>query len=435
MRMFLILYVYWNGMTYIELNYEPKESDFLVWFYAEPPAGKDMRYVADRIAEESSIGTWTDLKTLLPEIWEKLRARVYEIDEKNRYVKIAYPLHLFEVENMPAILASVAGNVFGMKSVENLRVLDFRFPKELIERYEGPQYGVDGVRKMTGVSDRPFLGTIIKPKIGLPAKMHADVAYEAWVGGLDIVKDDENLASQDFNRFEDRLSLTLEKKDLAEEETGEKKIYLVNITAPYAEMIRRAELVEDIGNEFVMVDVVIAGFSAVQSYRQEGFPMAIHAHRAMHAAITRNPRHGMTMLSLAKVYRLMGVDNLHIGTAVGKMEGSAEEISGIREEIQLEDVPEKEGRFEQKWYGMKPVLAVASGGLHPGHVPAVVDILGRDIVIQAGGGVHGHPDGTRAGAKAMRQALEATMQGIGLEEYAKEHTELRKALEKFTHKS
>ncbi|NPA75613.1 MAG: type III ribulose-bisphosphate carboxylase [Euryarchaeota archaeon] len=422
-------------MTYIELNYEPKESDFLVWFYAEPPAGKDMRYVADRIAEESSIGTWTDLKTLLPEIWEKLRARVYEIDEKNRYVKIAYPLHLFEVENMPAILASVAGNVFGMKSVENLRVLDFRFPKELIERYEGPQYGVDGVRKMTGVSDRPFLGTIIKPKIGLPAKMHADVAYEAWVGGLDIVKDDENLASQDFNRFEDRLSLTLEKKDLAEEETGEKKIYLVNITAPYAEMIRRAELVEDIGNEFVMVDVVIAGFSAVQSYRQEGFPMAIHAHRAMHAAITRNPRHGMTMLSLAKVYRLMGVDNLHIGTAVGKMEGSAEEISGIREEIQLEDVPEKEGRFEQKWYGMKPVLAVASGGLHPGHVPAVVDILGRDIVIQAGGGVHGHPDGTRAGAKAMRQALEATMQGIGLEEYAKEHTELRKALEKFTHKS
>jgi ribulose-bisphosphate carboxylase large chain len=198
-------------------------------------------------------------------------------------------------------------------------------------------------------------------------------------------------------------------------------------------MIRRAELVEDIGNEFVMVDVVIAGFSAVQSYREEGFPMAIHAHRAMHAAITRNPRHGITMLALAKVYRLMGVDNLHIGTAVGKMEGSAEEISGIREEIQLDSVPERDGRFGQSWYGMKPVLAVASGGLHPGHVPAVVDILGKDIVIQAGGGVHGHPDGTRAGAKAMRQALDATMQGIALEEYAKQHEELRKALEKFTH--
>ncbi len=420
-------------MTYIDLNYQPRESDLLVWFRAEPPAGKDMRYVADRIAEESSIGTWTDLKTLLPDIWEKLRARVYEIDEKNKYVKIAYPLHLFEVKNMPAILASVAGNVFGMKSVEALRVLDIRFPKELVKEYPGPRYGVQGVREMTKVYDRPFLGTIIKPKIGLPAKMHAEVAYEAWVGGLDIVKDDENLASQDFNRFEDRLSLTLEKKDLAEEETGEKKIYLVNITAPYPEMLKRAELVQDSGNEFVMIDVFISGFSAVQGYREEGFRMAIHAHRAMHAAITRNPTHGITMLTLAKVYRLLGVDNLHIGTAVGKMEGSAKEVSGIREEIQLEDLPSNENRFEQKWYGIKPVLAVASGGLHPGHVPAVIDILGKDIVIQAGGGVHGHPDGTRMGARAMREALEAKMQGILLEEYAKEHEALRRALEKFMH--
>ena len=420
-------------MTYIDLNYQPRESDLLVWFRAEPPAGKDMKYVADRIAEESSIGTWTDLKTLLPEIWEKLRARVYEIDEKNKYVKIAYPLHLFEIKNMPAILASVAGNVFGMKSVEALRVLDIRFPKELIQEYLGPKYGVQGVREMTKVYDRPFLGTIIKPKIGLPAKMHAEVAYEAWVGGLDIVKDDENLASQEFNRFEERLALTLEKKDIAEEETGEKKIYLVNITAPYKEMIRRAELVQDSGNEFVMIDVFISGFSAVQSYREEGFKMAIHAHRAMHAAITRNPEHGINMLTLAKVYRLLGVDNLHIGTAVGKMEGSAKEVSEIREEIQLENVPANESRFEQKWYEIKPVLAVASGGLHPGHIPAVVDILGKDIVIQAGGGVHGHPEGTRAGAKAMREALEAKMQGIPLEEYAKEHKELREALEKFLH--
>ncbi len=418
-------------MSYIDLGYEPKDTDLLVWFYAEPPAGRDVKYVADRIAEESSIGTWTELKTLLPDIWERLRARVYEIDEERRTVKIAYPLELFEVKNMPAILASVAGNVFGMKSVENLRVVDIRFPGALLGEYPGPQYGVEGVRNMTGVKDRPFLGTIIKPKIGLPAKMHAEVAYEAWVGGLDIVKDDENLASQSFNRFEERLSLTLEKKDLAEEETGEKKIYLVNITSPYKEMLRRAQLVEDMGNEFVMIDVVIAGFSAVQAYREENFPMAIHAHRAMHAAITRNPRHGITMLTLAKLYRLLGVDNLHIGTAVGKMEGTAEEVSSIREEIQLNHVPSGKSRFEQPWNGIKPVLAVASGGLHPGHIPAVVDILGRDIVIQAGGGVHGHPDGTRAGAMAMRQALEAKMEGISLEEYAKGHRELRRALEKF----
>ena len=418
-------------MSYIDLGYEPKDSDLLVWFYAEPPEGKTLKYAADRIAEESSIGTWTDLKTLLPDIWNKLRARVYEIDEKTGTVKIAYPLELFEIENMPAILASVAGNVFGMKSVENLRVLDIKLPEDIIEAYPGPKYGVQGVREMTGVKNRPFLGTIIKPKLGLPTEMHAKVAYEAWVGGLDIVKDDENLSSQGFNPFEDRLAQTLEMKDRAEEETGEKKIYLVNITAPYEEMVRRAELVEEMGNEFVMIDVVIAGFSAVQSYREEDYSMAIHAHRAMHAAITRNPKHGITMLTLAKIYRLLGVDNLHIGTAVGKMEGTAQEVRGIRDEIQMNPVPAAEFRFEQKWGHIKPVLAVASGGLHPGHVPAVVDILGRDIVIQAGGGVHGHPDGTRAGAKAMRQALEATMEGVPLDEYAKEHEELRKALEKF----
>ncbi len=418
-------------MSYIELSYEPKDDDLLVWFSVEPPKGKDLNYSAEKIAEESSIGTWTTLKTLLPEVWENLRARVYHIDKERSEVKVAYPLALFERRNMSGILASIAGNIFGMKSVEELRLVDIRLPEELIREYPGPQYGVEGVREFSGVKERPFLGTIIKPKIGLPTEMHAKVAYEAWVGGLDIVKDDENLTSQDFNPFEERLARTLEMKDRAQEETGEKKIYLVNITAPYKEMLRRAELVEDMGNEFVMIDVVISGFSAVQSFREEGFKMAIHAHRAMHAAITRNPKHGISMLALAKIYRLLGVDNLHIGTAVGKMEGSAEEVSSIREELQLSTAPSLQNRFEQKWDGIKPVLAVASGGLHPGHIPAVVDLLGKDIVIQAGGGVHGHPDGTIAGAKAMRQALEAVMQNIPLKDYAEGHRELRRALEKF----
>lgn len=423
-------------MTYIDLNYEPDDDDITVWFYAEPERGRDLDYAADKIAEESSIGTWTTLKTLLPEIWENLRARVYEIDYPTGTIKIAYPLKLFEVKNMPAILASVAGNIFGMKSVENLRVLDIRFPEKLLKEYPGPRLGVEGVREITNIHDRPFLGTIIKPKIGLPAEMHAKVAYESWIGGLDIVKDDENLANQDFNKFEVRLEKTLEMKDKAEEETGEKKIYLVNITAPYKEMIRRAQLVQEAGNDFVMIDVFIAGFSSVQSFREEGFKLGIHAHRAMHAAITRNKTHGITMLTLAKIYRILGVDNLHIGSAVGKMEGGEEEVKAIREEIQESIVPYSPSRFMfgQRWNNIKPVLAVASGGLHPGHVPAVVEILGKDIVIQAGGGVHGHPDGTRSGAKAMRQALEATMRRIPLEEYAKEHRELRRALEKFMKK-
>jgi len=276
------------------------------------------------------------------------------------------------------------------------------------------------------IYDRPLCGTIIKPKVGLPTELHAKVAYEAWRGGIDIVKDDENLGSQSFNKFEDRLYKTLEYKDKAEEETGEKKIYMINVSAPYKEMIRRVQLVEDSGNEYIMVDVVCCGFSAVQSLREEDFNLVIHAHRAMHAAITRSKDFGISMLTLAKIFRLLGVDQLHIGTIVGKMEGQKEEVLMIRDTITSQKC-EEFGEI-QEWI-LKPVFPVASGGLHPGMVPKLYEYFGKDVILQFGGGVHGHPKGTYYGAKAVRDAIEATIKGISLEEYDSE--ELKLALEKW----
>ncbi len=402
-------------MEYIDVGYRPKESDVIVTFKVLPGEGETIESCADKIAAESSIGTWTDVKTMLPEIYERLRPHVFEIS--GSIMKIAYPSALFERNNMCGILASIAGNIFGMKAVKGLRLLDIEFPEDILNSFRGPLFGIPGVRSLLGVKDRPLVGTIIKPKVGLPTDMHAEVAYRAWVGGVDIVKDDENLTNQDFNPFEERVYRTLEKRDLAEEETGEKKMYMPNITAPFPEMVRRAEIVEDAGGEYVMIDVVIVGFSGVQAFREYGFEFVIHAHRAMHAAITRNKDHGITMRALAKIYRILGVDQLHVGTVVGKMEGEKEEVLGAARAL-----TEPLGKH-------KPVFPVASGGLHPGHVPALVEIFGKDVIIQAGGGIHGHPDGTEAGARAMRQAIDAVMQGIPLEEYAKEHEELRKALE------
>nr|VDD88962.1 RuBisCO long chain, Form III-b [uncultured archaeon] len=284
------------------------------------------------------------------------------------------------------------------------------------------------------VKDRPLLGTIIKPKLGLKTKDHAKVAYDAWAGGCDIVKDDENLSSQKFNVFEERVARTLEKANKAEEETGEKKAYLVNVTAETKEMIKRAQIVEDLGGRFVMVDVVTEGFGALQTLREADFKLAIHAHRAMHAAFTRNKRHGISMMVLADLARLIGVDTLHIGTVVGKLEGSLEEVSEIEEEIEKQKVKETKNRLMQDWKNIKPVMAVSSGGLHPGHVPYLMKHLGKDLIIQMGGGIHGHPSGSMAGAMAARQAIEAAMQNISLKRYAKDHLELRGALEKFTKK-
>ncbi len=308
-----------------------------------------------------------------------------------------------------------------MKDIESLRLEDVQWPEKLVKSFRGPKFGVQGIRKLLKVKSRPLCGTIIKPKLGLNEKGHARVAYEAWVGGLDLVKDDENLTSQPFNKFYKRISETLKLRDKAEKETGEKKIYMPNVTAETSEMVKRARFVKSCGGEYAMVDILTIGWSGLQTIREanEDLKLVLHGHRAMHGALTRNKNHGISMKFIADTVRLIGVDQLHIGTAVGKMMETKEEVIGNKHELQ------------KNFFGLKPVFAVCSGGLHPGLVPPLVKMLGKDIIIQCGGGVHGHPNGTRAGAKALRQAIDAVTKKENFQEYAKTHKELKMALEKW----
>lgn len=400
-------------VDFVDLSYSPKEDDLICDFYVEP-RGIDIKMAAGGVAAESSIGTWTELTTAKPYV-EKLRATVFEINGNN--IRIAYPVELFELANMPNILSSIAGNVFGLGALRKLRLNDVYFPSKIVKSFKGPKYGVDGVRKLLDVKDRPLIGTIIKPKLGLKTKDHAEVAFKAWIGGCDIVKDDENLGSQQFNRFEERVIRTLESRDRVEEENGEKKVYMVNVTSETKQMIERAQFVEDHSGRYAMVDILTCGFAALQTFRNQNFDLVIHAHRAGHAAFTKDSKQGVSMRVIAKVSRIIGVDQLHVGTAVGKMSETREEV--------LENCD----ALKAEMGGLKPVLPVASGGLHPGLVPDLIEIFGKDFVIQAGGGIHGHKDGTAAGARAMRQAVDAKMQGISLKKYAETHKELKTALE------
>lgn len=413
------------NMGYVNLRYTPKDSDIVAEFYVEPKNG--IKKIAEMVAAESSIGTWTDVTTSKPYL-KRLAAVVFEI--RKNIVKIAYPIELFEPDNIPQILSSVAGNILGMKGVKNLRLEDIRLSKEIIKKFRGPKFGIMGVRKILRVKDRPLLGTIIKPKLGLKSKDHAKVAYEALVGGCDFVKDDENLSNQKFNPFESRLAATLEVLDRAEEETGEKKAYLINITAETKEMIKRAELVKAQGGKYIMVDIITTGWASLQTIRNEDLGLAIHAHRAMHAAFTRNKKHGISMFVVAKLSRLIGVDQLHTGTIVGKLEGG-KEIIDTDEEIRDSKITQHNLLLRQDWHHIKPVMPVCSGGLHPLHVPKLVKFFGKDIIIQMGGGIHGHPRGTRNGAKAARQAIEAVVSNIPLIKYAKKHKELEQAIQKW----
>jgi ribulose-bisphosphate carboxylase large chain len=400
-------------VDFVDRNYSPKTSDVICDFYVEPE-GLNLVEAAGGVAAESSVGTWTELTTIKPYV-EKLAAHVFNIDGNN--IRIAYPIELFEPGNMPNILSSVAGNIFGLRTLKNLRLNNIHLPPQLVRSFKGPKYGIKGVRKLLNIRDRPLVGTIIKPKLGLKTKEHAKVAYEAWVGGCDIVKDDENLSSQKFNPFQDRIAATLEMRDRAEEETGEKKVYMPNITAETSEMLKRAQFVKDQGGKYLMVDILTCGFSALQTIREQDFGLVIHAHRAGHAAFTKNPKHGISMRVIAKAVRIIGVDQLHVGTVVGKMSETREEVAENCEALKTE------------LDGVEKVLPVASGGLHPRLVPALKSFFGNDFVIQAGGGIHGHSGGTVSGALAMRQAVDATLHKISLEKYAETHKELRQALE------
>jgi ribulose-bisphosphate carboxylase large chain len=399
-------------IDFVNLKYRPEDTDLICDFYVEP-LNQPLDVIAGGVAAESSVGTWTELTTEKPYIKEKA-ATVFSI--KGNDVRIAYPIELFEPGNMPNILSSVAGNVFGLEDVANLRLNDITFPKELVSSFKGPKYGIKGVRDITGVHGRPLVGTIVKPKLGLVVKDHARIAYESWLGGCDVVKDDENLSSQKFNPFEDRVTETLAARDRAESETGEKKVYLINVTAELEVMKERAQFVQDAGGRYMMIDILTTGWSSLQTMRDAGFDLIIHAHRAGHAAYTRSQVHGINMVVLVRVSRLLGADQLHVGTAVGKMAETKEEVLA-----NVEACIEPMG-------DIKPVLPVASGGLHPGMVTKLVEYFGNDVVIQAGGGIHGHPDGTVKGSMALRQAVDAAVAGISLEEYAKTHVELGKAL-------
>ncbi len=410
---------------FIDLRYKPKDD--LICLFRITPNRISIKQAANTVALESSVGTWTDVPG--KDYVKKLRAKVFSI--RGNWVKIAYTQELFEKDNVPNILSSIAGNIMGMKAVKAIRLEDVSFPNSILNSYKGPKYGIEGVRKIMKVKTRPLVGTIIKPKLGLKTKDHAKSAYESWIGGCDIVKDDENLASQKFNEFRERIARTLEKAREAEEETGEKKAYLVNVTAETKEMMKRAQLVEDLGGKYVMIDIITAGWAALQTLREADFKMAIHAHRAMHAAFDRNPKHGISMMVLADFARLIGVDQIHIGTGIGKLAGNIEDIEDISEDISLKDVKATKKRLTQKWGRIKSVFPVSSGGLYPGHIPFLIKHLGKNLVIQAGGGIHGHPQGTTAGARAMRQAVDAVMKKIPLKKYAKTHIELEQALRKW----
>jgi ribulose-bisphosphate carboxylase large chain len=262
---------------------------------------------------------------------------------------------------------------------------------------------------------RPLLGATTKPKLGLSARNYGRVVYEALKGGLDFVKDDENINSQPFMRWRDRFLFCMEAVNKAQAATGEIKGHYLNVTAGTMEdMYERAEFAKEIGSVIVMIDLTI-GYTAIQSMakwcRKHG--VILHLHRAGHSTFTRQKTHGVSFRVISKWMRLAGVDHIHAGTVVGKLEGDPATTKGYYHTLRDDKVaadPSLGLYFEQDWASMPAVMPVASGGIHAGQMHQLLHLLGEDVVLQFGGGTIGHPDGIADGATANRVAVEAMIQ-------------------------
>ncbi len=408
--------------SYLHLGEDVDPDAFVICDYRVTTEMK-MEKAAEAIAAEQSTGTWTGISTLSEDIFEKYGGRVLKISGDS--IRLAYPVEDFSVEvgAVPQILSVIAGNLFGLESIGKVRVEDVYFPKCMLREFKGPKFGIEGIRKALDRPGKPLVGTIVKPKIGLPPKAFADYVYEAGKGGLTNSKDDETLVDQTFCPIEDRTVAVAEALDKLESE-GHKMMHAINVSTSGHKILELADKVQSWGARELMVDVITCGFAAVQALAEDpSIKVPIHVHRTMHGAMTRDPLHGVSMLPITKLVRMCGGDALHIGTlGVGKMSGTKGDHSNL--DACLDDIT----------VPYKTVMPVCSGGVYPGIVGAIVKESGMDVQIQAGGGVAGHPGGVRIGAMAMSQAVDAAYLGKDVEEYAKDHIELKQALEKWGRK-
>src|ERR1700735_2881486 len=407
-------------MGYYDADYVPKPTDILCAFRITPQDGVDAIEAAAAVAGESSTATWTVVWTDRLTAHEHYQAKAYDVQpvpgrEGEYLAKIAYDIDLFEEGSIANLTSSIIGNVFGFKALSALRLEDMRIPLAYVKTFQGPPHGIVTEREYLDKFGRPLLGATVKPKLGLSAKNYGRVVYEALRGGLDFTKDDENINSQPFMRWRDRYLHAIEGVNRASAATGEVKGHYMNVTAATMEdMYERAEFAKEIGSVIIMMDLTV-GFTAMQSMskwaRRNG--MLLHLHRAGHGTYTRQKTHGVSFRVIAKWCRMIGVDHIHAGTVVDKLEGDPAMIRGYYDILRLDHVPENLERgiyFDQDWISLPAVMPVASGGIHAGQMHQLLSYLGEDVVLQFGGGTIGHPMGIAAGATANRVAVEAMIQ-------------------------
>jgi ribulose-bisphosphate carboxylase large chain len=418
------------------VSLERIEADYLIET-AFPPES-----AAESMAGEQSSGTFVPIPGETPELKARAAARVERLDVvgettapslpgagapkagsprwRRARVTLSWPLGNLG-PSLPNLMATVAGNLFELKQLSGIRLLDLRLPDAFAAAYAGPQFGIDGTRKLSRVHGRPLLGTIIKPSVGLDAEQTAALVKTLAEAGIDFIKDDELQGDGPICPFEARVDLVMRVIRDAADRTGKKVMYAFNLTGDIDQMRRRHDLVAARGGTCVMASLNSVGLAGILALRCSA-SLPIHAHRNGWGYLSRDPLLGWSYAAWSKIWRLAGADHMHVNGLANKFSESDESVI---ESARSCLTP----MFERKPCTVMPVF---SSGQTARQAPGTYQGLASvDLIFLAGGGILAHPAGPAAGLTGLREGWEAAVSGIPLDTYARGHAALAQALEAF----
>ena len=405
-----------------------REQNYVIaTYYIKLPKETDVFKKASTLAIGQTIGTWIPIPGITDEIREKYMGKVVNIfdvpsldlatqidtNEREYIIQIAYPAVNFSTD-LPLIITSLLGN--DASTSAQVKLLDIEFPEEYASEFEGPSYGIEGIRKFAGIQERPILLNMIKPCTGLTPKEGAKIFYETALGGVDFIKDDELLGNPPYSKPEERVREYKKAAEAAYEETGERVKYFVNVTSGAGEILENIRRVEEAGADGIMVNFAAVGYSVLKEVT-EATKLPVLGHAAGSGMFYEGVLNGMSSpLAAGKLARLAGADIVMVNTPYGGYPLNHQKYMQTVAQLVL------------PFYHLKPSMPSIGGGVHPGMVDKYIGDVGKDMVLAAGGAVQGHPGGAAAGARAMRQAIDIVMSGADFEEAAKEKEELCIAL-------
>ncbi|NIK77656.1 2,3-diketo-5-methylthiopentyl-1-phosphate enolase [Paenibacillus castaneae] len=374
----------------------------------------DFNKKALSIAVGLTVGSWTELPEAQKAEMEKHLGKVLSVhvhepadaDPGERYadIQIAYPDINFS-RDLPALLVTV----FGKLSMDGkIKLLDLDVSETFASAFPGPKFGLNGVRDILGVHDRPLLMSIFKSVVGYDLANLQDQFYKQALGGVDLIKDDEILFENPLTPLEKRVEACMDAARRAEAETGQKLLYAVNLTGPTSQLAANARKAIDAGANALLFNVLAYGYDVLHELSSDkSIQVPIAAHPAMAGAMYPSPHYGIAAsLLLGKLMRLAGADLVLFPSPYGSVVMPKEENLAVKDALLA------------PLHGLRTSFPVPSAGIHPGLVPLILKDFGTDVVVNAGGGIHGHPMGTAAGGQAFRQAIDATLNGVPLRDAA-----------------